>query len=399
MYRHVHHMPHERAMDVIPRYEPDHYRPRDISSPSPARVKHHHPYKPDHPTDKELEVKIPERKTIKSEESTELLQVVPKTRDCEEKHIPAPTGTSSPVEDDREPPKKSLLESICSSLKKESSEWTEENLNEEEELGSDLKVKEEIRIESNHHQDTVTKDSIIEDNLTQLKDELLSRDPRQHNRIAQNSEEQRLRERITDDQLERRRRSNREAQRRRRARLKMQGHDGRAEYVDEVDAKEKEQIEMRHCEMSKNRPDSLYTSPYHDVYHHSHRGSSYHTERFHEHYMHEKYAPRHHMNQKPQHHPYHHPPPPPPPPHYIYEPSTDYLHRGDHVSHHYRHHPHHPHHSRYQRDEYSPRPSPTPTHNIKEQIRRNSATVTSPRETQQKGKNLLYADQFFPLHI
>ena len=407
MYRHAHHRPHDRAMEVIPRYEPDHYRPRDTSPrPPPVRVKH---YKPTHPTNKELEVKIPERKTVKSDtENTELLQVVPKTRDCEDKHIPAPTGTSSPVEEDRKPPKKSLLESICSSLKKkESTEWTEEKLNkeddEEEELDVSLKMKKEEKTEvesTNHHEEKLLKDPIMEvdeNHLAQLKDELLSRDPRQHsNQITQPSDEQRFRERMTNDQLERRRRSNREAQRRRRARLKLQGHDGRVlEYTDEVDAKEKEQMEMRQCQLTANRPDSLYMSHYHDLYHHPRGSSPYHKERLHEqHYIHEKYPrqhrinPEHHYpypsNAKQHHHPYHHPPPPP---HYLYE-SPDYHHLPRHP-HQHRHHSHHP--SRYEerRDQdYSPRLSPTPPqNNSEEQSTRKSTTVAPPRETQQKGTN------------
>jgi len=129
--------------------------------------------------------------------------------------------------------------------------------------------------------------------LTKIKDEYHSKEY-DDSKLSQ-AEEQKLRDKLTEEQLERRRKSNREAQRRRRARLKMQGHlEERHEFEHHDELVDKEDlIEYKHC---KNRPDSLYMSPYEGFT--GHRGSPYHKERNHHegvHYIHEKYSSPHHV--------------------------------------------------------------------------------------------------------
>lgn len=328
VYRHVHH--HERSISA--RYDaPEHYAHRQLS-PNASKYNHRKSTeKPQH--SEQLEVKIPdhqveEKKAEKPE--TDLLQVVPKTRDCEEKHIP-PTATSSPVEE--EPmSKKSLLETICSSLKKDSTEWNDKS---DDTLIIDLKEEEKKESPKEFQPD-----------LAKLKEELISKDFRAE---SQQSDDQKLRDKMTEDQLERRRRSNREAQRRRRARLKMQGHmEERHEFEhhgEEIE-KEKDVYDARKDQM-KARPDTLYMQNLHDIY--PHRGSRHHE---HVYLPHEKYGhhiPNEHFSYKPYlYHrpmhqgmdmddsPRHHP-------HLYYDAlrSPDYHHRERLVHHHHPHLPHH----------------------------------------------------------
>ena len=259
MYRHIH---HPERTDAI-RYENDHYG-MSPNEKQQQRYTHRMEYT-DEQHSKQLEVMIPESESemIESKSEADLLQVVPKSRDCEDnKHCP-PTATSSPNEENPPSssplkPKKSLLESICSSLKRESAiEWDKQ----EDKLVIDLKE------EDKDGEEDPAMES--EENLVKLKEEIMSND--YHDNISgdnkSNLEDQKMRDKMTEEQLERRRKSNREAQRRRRARLKMQGHlEERHDYenheenvVVEKERERKETVNNKRC--LKNRPDSLYMSP------------------------------------------------------------------------------------------------------------------------------------------
>ena len=302
MYRHIH---HPERTDAI-RYENDHYG-MSPNEKQQQRYTHRMEYT-DEQHSKQLEVMIPESESemIESKSEADLLQVVPKSRDCEDnKHCP-PTATSSPNEENPPSssplkPKKSLLESICSSLKRESAiEWDKQ----EDKLVIDLKEE---------HKDGEEDPAMeSEENLVKLKEEIMSND--YHDNISgdnkSNLEDQKMRDKMTEEQLERRRKSNREAQRRRRARLKMQGHlEERHDYenheenvVVEKERERKETVNNKRC--LKNRPDSLYMSPgsyepysrssYH---HHSNINKEvhyHHQEKVH--YVHEQYhhpSPKH----------------------------------------------------------------------------------------------------------
>lgn len=151
---------------------------------------------PNHLVEKELSVSIPndkrsdEKDTYYGDKEAELLQVVPKNREFEEMKQSPPefhlSANVSPVN----PVKKNVLESICSTLKKESPE----SINEDD-------------IEDETNEMIVVQPSL--DELPKTSDP----DPTLNENIKKPE--------ITDEQLERRRKSNREAQRRRRARLKM----------------------------------------------------------------------------------------------------------------------------------------------------------------------------------
>ena len=365
MYGRMH---HPERHDTISRYEHDHYR---ISPSEKKRYTHrmgHTEAEEQH--SKQLEVMIPDSEMVDTKSEADLLQVVPKSRDCEDKHFP-PTGTSSPNEENpplfsASKPKTSLLESICSSLKRESAEWDKQD----EKLVIDLK----------EEQKDTEEDSAMEseENLMKLKEEIMTKDYHDDcgggdgggdNKSTTTVEDQNLRDKITKDQLERRRKSNREAQRRRRARLKMQGHpmEERHEYEHHEDntniEKEKEQKEYNKRYM-KNRPDSLYMPPGLASYEPYSRPSYHHTTNKegrlnHEkiHYLHDpKYDGHHEQFHHGNKHPFY--PSPrhrniemedgPPRKHHVYYPPPEYHHHPhnhrEHTPYRYHHETMHPRH-------------------------------------------------------
>lgn len=362
MYRHIH---HPERTDTMTRYEHDHYR----MSPSEKQKHYNHRMKHgenDEQHSKQLEVMIPDNEMVESKSEADLLQVVPKSRDCEDnKHCP-PTGTSSPNEEN--PPlissmkhKTSLLESICSSLKRESAaEWDKQE-------DEKMVVKEE-------HKDG-EEDSAMEseENLVKLKEEIMSND--YHDNMSGDNkssiEDQKMRDKMTEEQLERRRKSNREAQRRRRARLKMQGHlEERHDYENhEENVVDEHKVAVKNKRCMKNRPDSLYMSPgsyepYSRSSYHRHGNSNKETRfQHHEkvHYVHEQY-----------HHPSFYPSPHhrviemddgPSRKHHMYYPAEYHHHHHIHREHpSYRYHHEPSHHSRHHPSEHDHPASRSPHH-------------------------------------
>lgn len=241
----LHHRDREKTNHSIPNCESDDwyeyrkYSPRYHAKNSSER--------------KELGVTIPpsdmrtDSKQHSSDElkDNDLLQVVPKTRDCEEMSTSPPQVTpSKPINNSYEESggesKRNVLENICSTLKKETDEWTENpgsyyGDNDENDDGDDKLVivhpstgqeKEENEVkhsDSNSTTNIVSKEEFTKGLTTSCAPSTNSID------------DMTLRDRIMEDQLERRRRSNREAQRRRRARLKIQeSSEERPDSSDEV---------------------------------------------------------------------------------------------------------------------------------------------------------------------
>lgn len=229
---------------------------------------------------KELQVTIPDYendehgKQNTSANESDLLQVVPKTREYEEKEsterkTPVINSPSEiiPSTNTEKKSKKIILETICSSLKKDSSAWTGDE---------DDRLVVDINEEKENTQSCKNDSMDFEENLAQLKQELLcSNDDDTINKASKLKVSQ---EKITEEQLERRRRSNREAQRRRRARLKMQGmeersdvsNDNQAINLNDYDnAHSDDMYEFKkhcHVKVQQPRPDSLCM--HHDMHSH-----------------------------------------------------------------------------------------------------------------------------------
>lgn len=300
---HVHRMeklPHR----VFPRYEGhDHY---DGCKYSPSCVgsnseDFNDDYIPSMHNEKSvLAVSIPSDKQYNkftSSKDSELLQVVPKTRDYEDmksQDFSPESEKMSPSSDSCS--KKSVLENICSSLKKESPNWNGEI---EDEDGDKLVIV-QPNTEFENKDGTTNVDSL--DNKESMKTDEINGHHKTLSTESIKSFEEKSREKLTSEQLERRRRSNREAQRRRRARLKMQNSSEDCTDLlntssESNEMKEKLKIpngvhdesfsdsQLKGCrvKVTPSRPDSLYTEDVHS-HHVHHRG------KYDDHHIHEKYG-------------------------------------------------------------------------------------------------------------
>ena len=231
---------------MIPRYEPEDRFDYHHHSAESSNLDHRHSTEPSQlekeleeravymfEHNKELAVSIPSdsrfdrvNARLSNGKETELLQVVPKTRDCEDmkpptKYSPGDVSTSS---SNTSQTKKSVLENICLSLKKESTEWLDDTVDEDDDKLVIVQPNNEVTRWDNP---TLSVDN--GESLTNLKGELtngfstMCKGQTARPEMSIEDRLQCIKEGINEDQLERRRRSNREAQRRRRARLKMQG--------------------------------------------------------------------------------------------------------------------------------------------------------------------------------